>query len=493
MRIILGVLTLMLSSAAYAADAPLVEAAKRGDAAAVRTLLRRQPASVNVAAADGMTALHYAVRANDAALVQSLLSAKADVKAATRYGITPLALAAQNGSAEVIELLAKAGADVNAQALDGQTPLMIAARTGSAPALKALVARGATVKVQEAWMGETPLSWAAAENHAQAVAALLELGADPNARSKVLSFPEFRWVTSGMVSTALPRGGWTPLMHAARQGAIDGARALADGGGDLNLKDPDGTTALVLAIINAHYDLAAMLLEKGADPNVADSAGMAAVYALVDMNTLANMQGRPQPKLESKITPQALLQLLIKKGGNPNARLLRPTIGRYHGSGDAALGEGSTPVIRAAKAVDLDMLKVLLENGADATLTKKDRTTALITVAGGQPRIPDADGARTIEAMQLLLAKGVDVDAFSTTGQTAMHAAAGRGVDPVVKFLAEKGATLNLPDKQGRTPLDVALGVGSGGGRAGRPFSLTIRESTATLLRELMAQKSAAR
>ena len=494
MRIILGVLTLMLSAAAHAADAPLVEAAKRGDAATVRTLLRRQPASVNVAAADGMTALHYAVRANDAALVQTLLRAKADVKAATRYGITPLALAAQNGSAEVIELLAKAGADVNAQALDGQTPLMIAARTGSAPAIKALVARGATVKVQEAWMGETPLSWAAAENHPQAVAALLELSADPNARSKALSFPEFRWVTSGMVSTALPRGGWTPLMHAARQGAIDGARALADGGADLNLKDPDGTTALVLAIINAHYDLAAMLLEKGADPNVADTSGMAAVYALVDMNTLANMQGRPQPKLESKITPTALLELLIKKGGNANARLLRPTIGRYHGSGDASLGEGSTAVLRAAKAVDLEMLKVLLENGADATLTKKDRTTALITVAGGQPRLPDPDGARTIEAMQLLLARGVDIDAFSTTGQTAIHAAAGRGVDPVVKFLAEKGATLSLPDKQGRTPLDVALGVGSGqNARAGRPFSLTVRESTATLLRELMAQKSAAR
>lgn len=491
---ILTLVALAMSSAAWAADAvPLVDAAERGDRAAVLALVRRQPTQVNVAAADGMTALHYAVRANDAAMVQVLLRAKADVKAASRYGITPLALAAQNGSAEVIELLAKAGADVNAVSLDGQTPLMIAARTGSAPAIKALVGRGATVKVKDAWMEETPLSWAAAENHAQAVTALLELGADPNARSKVLSFPEFRWVTSGMVSTALPRGGWTPLMHAARQGSIDGARALADGGADLNLKDPDGTTALVLAIINTHYDLAAMLLEKGADPNVADSAGMAAVYALVDMNTLGNMQGRPQPKLESKITPEALLQLLVKKGANLNPRLLRPILGRYHGSGDAALGEGATPILRAAKTVDVEMMKVLLENGADATLTKKDRTTALIMVAGGQPRVPDPDGARTIAAMQMLLARGVDIDAFSTTGQTAMHAAAGRGVDPVVKFLAEKGATLNLPDKQGRTPLDVALGVGSGGGRAGRPFSLTVRESTATLLRELMAQKSAAR
>ena len=133
---------------------------------------------------------------------------------------------------------------------------------------------------------------------------------------------------------------------------------------------------------------------------------------------------------------------------------------------------------------------MLLENGADATLTKKDRTTALITVAGGQPRLPDPDGARAIEAMQLLLARGVDIDAFNTTGQTAVHAAAGRGADSVVKFLAGKGATLNLPDKQGRTPLDVALGVGGGGGQRG---GVAVRESTATLLRQLMAEKSASR
>ena len=426
-------------------------------------------------------------------MVQALLRAKADVKAATRYGITPLALAAQNGSAEMIELLVKAGADVNAQASDGADAAddrgAHRQRSGHQGAGRARC-HGEGARTLDG--GDAALVGGGREP-CPGRAALLELGADPNARSKALSFPEFRWVTSGMVSTALPRGGWTPLMHAARQGAIDGARALADGGADLNLKDPDGTTALVLAIINAHYDLAAMLLEKGADPNVADSAGMAAVYALVDMNTLGNMQGRPQPKLESKITPEGLLQLLVKKGANPNPRLLRPILGRYHGSGDAALGEGSTPMLRAAKTVDIEMMKVLLENGADATLTKKDRTTALIMVAGGQPRVPDPDGARTIAAMQMLLARGVDIDAFNTTGQTAMHAAAGRGVDPVVKFLAEKGATLNLPDKQGRTPLDVALGVGSGGGRAGRPFSLTVRESTATLLRELMAQKSAAR
>ncbi len=134
-------------------------------------------------------------------------------------------------------------------------------------------------------MGETALMWAAAENHPEAVKALIEGGADINAHSTVLTLAPFKWVTSGMVSTTLPRGGWTPLMYAARQNSFDAAAALADAKADLNLTDPDGTTALVFAIINAHFDLAAMLLDKGADPNVGDETGMAALYAAVDMHT----------------------------------------------------------------------------------------------------------------------------------------------------------------------------------------------------------------
>ena len=215
--------------------------------------------------------------------------------------------------------------------------------------------------------------------------ALIELGADVNAKSKVLSFPEFKWSTSGMVSTALPRGGWTPLMHAARQGALEAGTALAEAPQvDLNVVDPDGTTALVVAIINAHYDFAAMLLDKGADPNVADTTGTAALYFLVDMHTLGDMQGRPAPKLVDAIDAEGLLKKLIAKGANPNARLLRPMLGRYHGSGDATLGEGTTPFLRAAKAVDVPFMRALLEGGADPTLTKKDRTNAAMLVAAGQ-------------------------------------------------------------------------------------------------------------
>jgi ankyrin repeat protein len=307
-----------------------------------------------------------------------------------------------------------------------------------------------------------------------------------NARSNVLQFPEFKWTTSGMVSTALPRGGWTPLMHAARQGSVDAARALAESSGvDLNLRDPDGTTALVVAIINAHYDLASMLLDKGADPNVADSVGTAALYAVVDMNTLAPMQGRPAPKLLDSITALDVAKKLLAKGAQPNTRLTRPTIGRYHGSGDNSLGEGTTPFLRAAKAVDVPMMRVLLDGGADPTLTKKDRTNAAMLVSAGLANggylrsAATTPAAATLDALALLIERGVDVRAFNTAGETALHIAADRGLEPVVKFLVERGARTQVTDKRGRTPLDMALGVGGATVRGGPPN----RESTVAFLR----------
>ena len=304
----------------------------------------QQRADVNAAEADGMTKLHWAARNNDLTAARALVRAGANVNAASRYGITPLTLAAENGSAPMLDLLLKAGADAKATMPEGQTVLMTAARTGKADAIKVLAAHGADVNAHENWMGESALTWAAAENHADAVRALLELGADANLKSKVLQFPEFKWTTSGMVSTVLPRGGWTPLMHAARQGSLAAAKALlAAPGIDLNIVDPDGTTALVVAIINAHYDLAAAILEKGADPNVPDSSGTTALYALVDMHTLAPMQGRPAPKLVDVLDAEALARLLVAHGANPNSRLQRPMLGRYHGSGDASLARARRP------------------------------------------------------------------------------------------------------------------------------------------------------
>jgi ankyrin repeat protein len=482
-------LAVLLGTAELAcgADLRVVEAAKAGNIEAVRNLVL-QHADVNAPGPDGLTALHLAVQADDAALAKLLLGAGANAKVADRYGITPLYLAATNGDAAMIEALIKAGANPNAALPEGETVLMTASRTGNADAVKALLSHGADVNAKEKTLGETALMWAAAENHPEAVEALVNGGADINARSTLLNLAPFKWVTSGMVSTTLPRGNWTGLMYAARQGSMSAARALAEKGADLNLKDPDGTTALVFAIINAHFDLATMLLDKGADPNIADDSGMAALYAAVDMHTLGPMISRPAPKLVDELDAADLVKRLLAHGANPNATLKKPVIGRHHDGGDASLGEGTTPLMRATKTNDTVVMKLLLDAGASPFLTQKDYTTPLMIAAAGGARAGSyaaafsVTEAGTIGAMKLLIEYGADVNAFNSNGQTALHRAAQRGADEVVRYLADRGAKLNMKDKQGRMPVDLAREPTRNPGAAPGPG----HESTAALLRQLM-------
>ncbi|HLH44589.1 MAG TPA: ankyrin repeat domain-containing protein [Bryobacteraceae bacterium] len=476
-----------LAVAAAGADLRVVQAVKSGDVEGLRSLIA-QHADVNASQPGGLTALHLAVQANDEAMAKLLLGGGANPNAVDRYGTTPLHLAATNGSAGMIEALMRAGANPNAALPEGETALMTASRTGDAASVKALLAHGADANAKEHTFGETALMWAAAENHPEAVEALIAGGADKNARSTVLHLTPFQWVTSGMVSTTLPRGGWTALMYAARQNSMAAARTLAEKGADLNLADPDGTTALVFAIINAHFDLAAMLLEKGADPNIADETGMAALYAAVDMHTLGPMISRPAPKLVDDLDAEALVKRLLAHGANPNARLKRPVIGRHHDGGDASLGEGTTPLMRATKANDVEVMKLLLDAGASPFLTQKDYTTPLMIAAAGGARAGaysaalSVTEAGTIEAMKLLIDHGADVNSFNANGQTALHRAAQRGADQVVRFLAEHGAKLDFKDKQGRMPVDVAREPTRNAGAASGPG----HESTAALLRQLM-------
>lgn len=490
-------LLLCLVAALHAADSDslLMDAVKSGNRETVRALLK-QNAPVNVLHADGTTVLHWAARADDLEIVQMLIKSGASAKVADRYGITPLSLAAELGDAALIDVLIKAGADVNVAQPDGETILMTAARTGKPEALKSLIAHGANVNAREKQFGETAMMWAAAENNGAAIRVLAAAGADKNARSILMKFPEFKFITSGMVTTSLPRGDWTPLMYAARQGSVDAASALAEIGADLNLADPEGSTALNLAIINAHFDLAEVLLQKGADPNIADSTGMTALYAAVDMHTLGPMLSRPGPKVTDKLDAADLVGKLIDHDANANVRLKRPIIGRHHDSGDATMGEGTTPLIRATKNVDTSVIKTLLEGGADPSIAQKDYSTPMMVAI----RAAASPEANTIDALKLFVKHGADVDAFNAAGQTALHIAAGRGADDVVRFLASQGASLNLKDKQGNTPLDIASGAtGSGGrgggsrgggaapaGRGGAPAAA--HESTAALLRQLMAK-----
>ncbi len=504
-------LTLPARLGAAAGTTALGDAVRRGDHAAVRMLLASRT-NVNQPEADGTTALHLAVQADDIALVRMLIRAGASVKAANRYGVQPVSLAATNGSARAIELLLAAGASASATSGGGEPVIMTAARTGSAEVVKVLVAKGADVNVREPAFGETALMWAAAENHADVVRLLVELSAEVNARSRVVAAPVLEFPRSGGPNSPFPRGGWTALMFAARDGAIDAARALAESGADLNataLPQTDvpltpeeiatggngvGTTALVFAIINSHYDLANVLLDTGADPNVLDRSGMAALYAAVDMNSLQWVQGRPAPVLTDRLDAIDLVKRLLEKGADPNARLKRTPLKRHHDAGSTLnMGEGTTPLMRAAKTNDVAAMRLLLDAGAKPGLTLKDGTNALMMAAGlgyGGLRgegirivVPTPEGAT--EAVGLLIDRGLDVDAFNAAGNTALHGAVARG-DGVVRFLAARGATLDWKNKAGLTPLDLAMGAGGRGGRPG-----AVRETTAALLKQLLQERGA--
>jgi hypothetical protein len=354
--------------------------------------------------------------------------------------------------------------------------------------------------------------WAAAENHETVVRTLAALGADVNARSTVDEAPVLEFPKSGGPNMPFPRGGWTPLMYAAREGSLESARALVELGAKINVvalpptdvaltdevrrvADTVGTTALVYAIINVHFDLAAMLLEKGADPNITDTSGMAALYAAVEMNTLQWVQSRPAPILRDNLDGAAIVKRLLERGADPNARLKStPLKISFDPGATLNFGRGATPLMRAAKTNDVEVMRLLLDAGADPSITQQDGTTVLMIAAGQGLGPPRGDGPRirvpteagAVEAVRLLLDRGVAINATNTAGATALHAAVGRG-DSVVWLLAERGADLNAKNKAGLTPLDIALG---GGGRRG---GAVVRESTAALLRQFMEKAPVAK
>jgi ankyrin repeat protein len=475
-----------------AADLRLIDAVKAGDRAAIRALIA-QGVDVNGPEPDGTTALHWAAESGDLETVRALLKASANARVANRNRITPLSLAASNGSAAMIAALLAAGADVNVRLPQGQTALMMAARGGHAAAVERLLTAGAGVNAREDRLGETALIWAAAENHADVVKVLVAHGADVNLRSRALTFPrqEFGDGKSGRL-TVLPKGDWVPLMYAARQNSAAAIRALSASGADLNAVDPDKMTALLVAVINAHYDAAALLLELGADPNLADAAGMTPLYAAVDLNTFADTPGRPTPMPSGKLRAVDVVKALIAHGADPNLPLSEPILARVHDRGDGSLGAGATALMRAAKKGDIEMMRVLVANGADPKLRTKAGAEALMYAAGlgGAGRFTiyeerQATEADFIEAARLCLDPGADVNASNPAGQTALHLAVTARAEAFVRFLLGRGARVDVKDKQGRTPLDLAMGAG-GRGRGGEPP--VIREDVVALLRQSLSQ-----
>jgi ankyrin repeat protein len=458
----LGGYAAFAATAGVAEDSRLPDAAMRGDNAAVRSLLS-QHADVNAAQPDGSTALFWAARADDREMAAFLISHGAAVNTANHYGITALSLAATNASAPMIEALLKAGADANTATPLGQTVLMTAARTGNPEAVKVLLDHGANVNAKESAEQETALMFAAAENHAEVVRLLIAHGADVGAHSRTLdpNAPRPSNVGNQSLHATFLDGGLTALLMASRQGAMESAQALVEGKADINQSDPAGFTPMIVAIMNAHFDLAAMLLEKGADPNAVDKTGRGALHAAVDMHRFEWMFSRPTPKASGKLDSADIAKLLLEKGANPNARLTKRVQGFQHDSrGNPNLTAGSTPFMKAASASDVAMMRLLIDHGADTNLTNDGNTTPLM-VAAGLNWVDHASlgsESESIEAIQLCLDHGADVNATNKLGETALHGAAERGADSVVSFLVSKGAKLDAATKAGRTPLDEALG-----------------------------------
>jgi ankyrin repeat protein len=486
------VLLSVASLTAGGAELSLSDAVKAGNRDAVRAILATPAgkAAAKTAEADGTTPLHWAVRADDVDVAGSLTAAGANANAANRYGVTPLSLAAGNASGAMVKLLLDAGADPNATIRDGETILMAAARTGSPEAVKLLLDRGADVNAREQTLGENALMWAAAENHPEAVKLLIARGADVNVRTSNLAWSKDRFGLEGVL-TILPHGRWTPLMYAARQGSLEAARVLVDAGAEVNALDPDRSTPAIIATINGHYDVAAMLVERGADPNITDTAGMAVLYAAVDMNTLGEVYGRPGRKSTSTVSALELMKVLLDHKADQNAQLRSTTLQRAHTPGEPLLGEGTTPMMRAAKNGDAATIRLLLAHGADPALPQKNHTTVLMFAAGNGRGTgvftKDIGTERDLmESVKVLVEHGVDVNAFNDNGQTAMHFAA-QVSDDIVRYLAAHGAKIDRRDRQGHTPVDLALGIGARGRAGGPP---PVRQGTAALLRQLMDQQA---
>ena len=464
-----AVLLLSLSSLRAQSSAPLADAAEQSDRSKVRALLK-QRIDANAPQVDGMTALHWATYHDDREIVDELLRAGANVKAANRYGLTPLSLACTNGNGAIVERLLAAGADPNAILPGGETPLMTAARTGSVAVVRALLSRGAHVDGKDDRRGQTALMWAAAEGHDVVVQTLIDAGADFRLR--------------------VPSG-FTPLLFAVREGRIGVVRVLLKAGADVTEPipaearrraygggmPPTGTTPLLLAVKNAHFELAAELLDAGANPN-ADMPGYTVLHVMTAVRKPGIGDNDPAPEGSGTMTSLELAKKLVARGANVNARMTRRA-----NLNNTRLNEiGATPFLLAALTADAEFLTFLAGSGADPALPNADNSTPLIVAAGLATRSPGEDAGtedEVLAALQVLLDLGADVNAVDKNGETAMHAAAYKNLPRVVKFLAAKGAKIeiwNRPDKWEWTPLAIAVGYRFGNFKPSPNTEAAIRE-----------------
>lgn len=520
-------------SIAAPATTTLLDAAESGDRATALRLLAEKGTNPNAPGADGTTAIMWAAHNDDLALVQALIKAGANVKLKNQFGTSAITEAAIIGSAPIIDALLKAGAEPNTKNPEGERPLMAVARSGKVEAAKLLLDAGADVNARESWGEQSAIMWAAAQSQAEMVKLLASRGADVNAHGIIHQWE--RKVITEPRPKDMNKGGFTPLLYAAREGCVECAKNLIAAKADPDLADPDGVTPLNMALLNLHFELAATMIKAGADLDKWDLFGRSPVYMAADVSTLP-VQGNGAmiviPSADS-LTALDVGRLLLEAGANPNIQLKRRPPYRnvpQDRGGDAMLAQGATPLLRAARAGDAKFVELLLKHHALIDLPSKEGITPLMAAAGvdfgarvtrGRNRTEEG----VLATMRLLIDAGADVNARMVTElraaaggrggaggdgaaaraqaavgagrrgsqmpsalavphQTALHGAAERGFNAFIEFLVANGADLQAKDANGRTPLDLAKGVGGAGRGAAESFPKTV-----ALLESLMAAK----
>jgi uncharacterized protein len=466
---------LVTTAATAAPTKSVADAAQAGDAAQVRQLIK-SGADVNAPTADGSTALLFAAYDSNIELIKALLGAGANPNVANNFGVTPLLQSARYGDAAAIEALLKGGADVEKAQRDGETPLMAASRAGSVAAVKLLLQHGANPNKVESLEDQTALMWATAEGHLDVVDALLTAGANPNMKARLSE------LTKRSTRTDFPSGGFTAVMWAVRNGDEPLVERLVKGGADLKLTNGDGATAMMLAIVNDRFDLAAKLLGLGADAN--DGS----LYYAVEMHdATTDWRAKDGTRLRADhpndLTALDLIKVLLDHGADPN-KLFQ---GQMHSASMCCdTKANATPFYRAAVAADVEGLKLMIAKGANLEWAppkaeKGPRDLLGPSNAGKTPLMVAMDGGKGVgmaggpgdiregaeapfreksnrnplDAMQVLIDAGANINAKTPEGDSALHIAAFAGKIDVVRLLAKNGADLKLKDGAGLTALQV--------------------------------------
>ena len=466
---------------------PLHLASSRGHAAAVTRLLEAG-SKVGPVTATGVQALHLAAQAGNVAAVEALLNRGAEINAKDKtHGRTPLIFAASQDRLDAVKLLLARGADatLTTTVIDYQAR---AAADTQARQLRDKIASARTGRVIDSnFIADPPPPGAAAPG--QGVGAGRGAAPDPNDPNAAArggrggSGPR----PPSDLEQIGKQGGLTALHYAARDGFAAAALALVDAG--LNVNAPtagDRSTPMIIAVVNGQYDLALTLLARGADPNLANDDGVTTLFAALN-NEWALRTWYPQPTAgaQQRASYLQLLEGLLKAGADPNARTVSHIWYASYNTGRMGVDfTGATPFWRAAYALDVDAMRLLVRYGADPHIPtvsfgapQRDKDpSGMPAVPTGGPHVPAFHAASGVgygtsrvaqqhrhvpdgwlrAAKYFLEELNVNVNVRDADGFTALHHAAARGDNETIQYLVSRGADVMVVNRAGQTTVDMA-------------------------------------